>query len=533
VTEPAEPLPEGLVEALVDSDAYPADAGARSGVAHVQTHISHVFLTETRVYKLRKAVSPVFLDFTRRAVRNEDCVREVRLNRRLAPDVYLGIAPVEPAGAGFRVGRIAETLRPDGEHVVVMRRLADGRDALALLASGGLERSHLVAAAERIAAFHGEQRLGSPAPFTAAAWLERIDRPMRDNLSELSAHAGLRTEALGEAWRRVFAARTGLLEARRVAGLAVDGHGDLHLAHLWFESRPSEPLFVDCIEFSDDLRRIDAAADVAFLAMDLGYRGHAALAETFLAHYAEATDDYDLYGVVDLYAAYRAAVRAKVAALASDDAAIDPAQRGAAAASCARHVCFAERLLEGGGSGELILIAGSVGTGKSSVARALSDRVPAAVIASDRLRKRRAGLAPESPAPRGAALYETDRIEDTYRALLERAEPALAAGRRVVLDATWSARRHRAGALALAARLGVPAWLVHVDCEEATAETRVAERHRHRRGPSDAGPERVAKSRASFEAPDEWPDRFRLAFSTDAPDWQRRLPALLARLTGG
>jgi predicted kinase len=155
------------------------------------------------------------------------------------------------------------------------------------------------------------------------------------------------------------------------------------------------------------------------------------------------------------------------------------------------------------------------------------------VIASDRLRKRRAGLAPESPAPRGAALYETDRIEDTYRALLERAAPALAAGRRVVLDATWSARRHRAGALALAARLGVPAWLVHVDCEEATAETRVAERHRHRRGPSDAGPERVAKSRASFEAPDEWPDRFRLAFSTDAPDWQRRLPALLARLTGG
>jgi aminoglycoside phosphotransferase family enzyme/predicted kinase len=528
-----EPLPEGLVEALADAEAYPQDGGAAAGVAHIQTHISHVFLTETRVYKLRKAVSPVFLDFGRRLARNEDCVREVRLNRRLAPDVYLGIAPVEPTGAGFCVGAIGETLRPDREHVVVMRRLAEGGDALARLAGGGLERSHLEAAAERIAAFHLEHRLGRPAPFTPAAWLERIDRPMQDNLRELRAHAQVATLPLREAWRGAFAACSGPLEARRAAGLAVDGHGDLHLAHLWFESDASQPLFVDCIEFSDDLRRIDAASDVAFLTMDLTYRGNEALAESFLGHYAEATDDYDLYRVVDLYTAYRAAVRAKVAALASSDAAIEAQQRRAAEESCARHVSFAERRLAAAGRGALVLVGGSVGTGKSSVARALSDQFPAVVIASDRLRKRRAGLAPEDAAPEEAALYEPDRIDDTYRALLDRAAPALASGRRVLLDATWSARRHRSEALSLAARLGASAWFVQVGCAEATARARVTERQRRRHDASDAGPERVAKSRAAFEAPDEWPDASRLSISTEAEGWRQQLGALGAHFAVG
>jgi aminoglycoside phosphotransferase family enzyme/predicted kinase len=518
---------------VTEPGAYPEDAGATAGVAHIQTHISHVFLTETRVYKLRKAVSPVFLDFSRRRGRNEDCVREVQLNRRLAPDVYLGIAPVEPAATGLRVGPIGETLRPDCEHVVVMRRLAEGGDALTRLAEGGLKRSHLEAAAERIAAFHLEQRLGRPAPFTPAAWLERIDRPMRDNLTELRAHAQVAIEPLQEAWRRAFTACAGSLEARRAAGLAVDGHGDLHLAHLWFESDGSDPLFVDCIEFSEDLRRIDAASDVAFLTMDLTYRGHEALAESFLAHYAEASDDYDSYRVVDLYAAYRAAVRAKVAALASSDAAIEATQRSAAERSCARHVSLAERQLAAPGRGALVLVGGSVGTGKSSVARALSDQCPSLVIASDRLRKRRAGLVPEDAAPEGAVLYEPDRIDDTYRALLDRAAPALASGRQVLLDATWSARRHRADALSLAASLGASAWFVRVDCEEATARARVAERRLRRHDASDAGPERVAKSRASFEAPDEWPEASRLTFSTEAEDWPRQLRALGARLAVG
>ena len=186
----SEPLPERLVAALAEPVAYPADASARRGVTHVQTHISHVFLTAERVYKLRKAVSPGFLDFATRAARNTDCERELRLNRRLAPDVYLGVAPLEGGAAGYRVGGHSATEpRVAAEHVVVMRRLPAGGDALSLLARGALAPAHVLAAAARIAAFHRAEGLGAPAPWTREAWLARIDRPMRDNLVGLARDA--------------------------------------------------------------------------------------------------------------------------------------------------------------------------------------------------------------------------------------------------------------------------------------------------------------------------------------------------------
>ena len=178
-----EPLPEGLVAALASPAAYPADGSAARGVQHVQTHISHVFLTGERVYKLRKAVRPVFLDFGTRSARNADALRELHLNRRLAPDVYLGVAPVEAVGSGFRVGTIGEVIAGDVEHALVMRRLPEGRDALSLLAAGELGPAHLRAAAACIATLHRTHALGAPAPFSSAAWRARVDRPMQDNLA--------------------------------------------------------------------------------------------------------------------------------------------------------------------------------------------------------------------------------------------------------------------------------------------------------------------------------------------------------------
>jgi hypothetical protein len=539
VSAAAEPLPDGLVAALSAAAAYPSEPSA-GGVEHVQTHISHVFLVGERVYKLRKAVRLSFLDFGTLRARNADAFAEVRLNRRLAPDVYLGLAPVERAGAGWRVGALGEAPRPETENAVVMRRLPRGRDALALLAAGALGPLHLRAAAERIAAFHRAQGLGAPAPYAPAAWRERIDRPMQANLAALREHAAAArlhpadVDALDVAWRAGLAARRAVLERRRAEGRAVEGHGDLHLAHLWFEAGPEAPLFVDCVEFDVELRRIDAASDVAFLFMDLAYRGHRALGERWLSDYAEASGDAGLYEVVDLYAAYRAAVRAKVAALAAADREIDAAQRGAAAESAARHLALASSSLAPPPAGALVLVGGTVGVGKSTVAAALAEAGGAALFSSDRTRKRLAGLRPEaraSAAP-GAGLYTPEWHDRAYAALLEHAAPALRSGRTVVLDATWSERRRRATARELAHRLGAAAWLVRVDCAEATALARVEERARRGADPSDAGPEWVARSRSRFEPPDEWPDARRLVLATDAPDWRAALPALVARLAG-
>ena len=167
-----EDLPNGLVPGLCDRAAYVHDPDPVDGVATIQTHISHVFLTASRVYKLRKAVRLGFLDFGTRAVRNADCLRELTLNRRLAPDVYLGVAPVELDGTDVRVGAVGESVSSaDLEHCVVMRRLPSGRDAVSLIEHGEFGADPVDAITRVIVRFHERHRLGQPAPFSPEAWL--------------------------------------------------------------------------------------------------------------------------------------------------------------------------------------------------------------------------------------------------------------------------------------------------------------------------------------------------------------------------
>jgi aminoglycoside phosphotransferase family enzyme/predicted kinase len=539
-----EPLDAALAADLARPEAHPGDPRAAEGVEVVQTHLSLVFLTATRVAKVRKAVRLAFVDFGTRALRNADCLREVRLNRRLAPDVYLGVAPLLRGARGFEVGPVGEELTAGKggalpEHAVVMRRLRAGCDALSLLQHGALGPVHVDAVAGVLAEFHRRVGLGRPAPFDPAAWRDVLARPMAANFASLREPppAGVSGEQVERA-AELFAARLGeageRLEARRREGRAVDGHGDVHLQHVWFEAGPQAPLLVDCIEFDAALRRIDVASEVAFLAMDLSYRGRSDLAARFLRGYADAADDFGLFGVVDLHLAYRAAVRAKVAGLAARDAAIPPAQRAAAAESAGRHLALAEGFLTPARTGPLLLLCGTVGSGKSTAAAGLADRLEGAVVSSDRTRKRLAGLDPESRA--GAApdggIYTDAWNDRTYAALLERAVPVLASGRAALLDATFAAGAQRARARAFADAAGAPAWLVEVRCHERIARERLARRARAGRDASDAGPELLARSLERFESPDEWPADRRLLLQSDAPDFETQLAAAAERVRG-
>jgi hypothetical protein len=304
---------------------------------------------------------------------------------------------------------------------------------------------------------------------------------------------------------------------------------------VWFERDDAEPLAIDCIEFSERLRRIDAAAEVAFLAMDLGYRRATGLAARFLRRYARASDDFDLYAVVDYFASYRAAVRAKVASVAARDAAIPAEQRAQAAQSALRHLELAAQALAPRGAGALVLVGGVVGTGKSTAAEALADAVEGVVISSDRVRKREAGLAPtaRAGAPPGGGIYTREWSERVYAGLLSRAAPVAASGRVAILDATWATRAQRARAREAARALGVPLRWLETRCAEATALSRLAQRAAAGRDPSDAGPELYARSRAGFEplAPDE--GLAGEALDTGAAGWRedlaRRAATLCAR----
>jgi len=525
-----------LPEALARPSAYPSDSSASAGIEWVQTHLSHVFLTHDRVYKLRKAVDLGFLDFRRRAERNADCLREVRLNRRLAPDVYLGVAPIEPTGDSYRVGVVGESIDQEAlDHVVVMRRLPAGRDALSLLARGALHASHLDAVARRLARFHVEHGLGVPSPFPPETWLEAVCAPVRDTLERLAAAPGglLRRSSVERLRARSDSFATehrDAIEARRRAGRAVDGHGDVHLQHVWFEPGRAEPLLIDCIEFNDALRRIDGAAEIAFLAMDLRYRSRPRLAERFLRSYASERDDYDAYRLVDWFASYRAAVRALVAAQAAVDPSIGPDQREAAADSARRHLALALRLLGPRRGGALVVVAGVVGTGKSTVAGRLADAVGGVVIASDRVRKALRGLEPTDRGGAAAGLYAEGEKDAVYAALLDRAEPVLESGRVAVLDATYARERHRSAVLELASRYEVPMWILETRCDAETAIERLALRQASGRDPSDAGPALHARSGREFEPIRPVRGVEHRVLHTDAVSWRSDLRHVSAAL---
>lgn len=538
-----EPLDPSLLRALARPDAHPADPEvSRAPITHVQTHLSHVFLTHSRVYKLHKAVDLGFVCFATRAQRNRDSLRELRLNRRLSPDVYLGLAPLLPTGDGrparrpiWRVGPLRNSLARDArgrpyEHVVVMRRLPAGRDLRTLLDRGRARPDQIDAIARRVAEFHAASRLSHPVRTTPETWLACVRRPILDNVTSLGESARRSAELA----RVVSARRLDALRATTEAALhrlapvlvqrlrerrPVDGHGDLHLEHVWFEADDAQPLLIDCLEFRDDLRRIDPASEVAFLAMDLAYRGERRLAERFLRRYAEAADDFGLYALVDLFVSYRAAVRAKVAAVAACDEAIPQAQRRAAIASVKRHLALGSRALRQRVPGAVVLTCGVVGTGKSSVARALGDALDAPVIATDRVRKSGARHRP---------VYASRARNAVYDALLARAACVVDAGRCVVLDATFDTASRRAKVLRFARARAAPVFLVETRCAPAITRARLAARLAAGGDPSDAGPAFHAVHAARFHAPIEWPREQRAVVHTDVP-WRTAVRAIAAR----
>jgi predicted kinase len=261
--------------------------------------------------------------------------------------------------------------------------------------------------------------------------------------------------------------------------------------------------------------------------MDLRYRGRNDLAERFLAGYARECDDYGLYRLVDFYESYRAAVRSKVAMLASRDAGIAPAQREAAAHSAEAHLALAEACLRERPPGAVILMCGVIGSGKTTVAAALAEQTGGVIVSSDRMRKRIAGPAPTERGAGGgkplAGIYDEDTSDRVYAGLAERALPVALSGRTAILDASFAREKRRRQLRAWAEDHGFTTLLVEVRCSPEEATRRLARRETAGRDPSDAGPSLHAWSVEYFEPTDEWPADRRIAVESDAPDWRATL----------
>ena len=416
--------------------------GPDGGAAVAETHSGVVFFTGDRAYKLKKPLDLGFLDFRERAARKLACHREVELNRRLAPDVYLGVADV---------------LGPDGqpcEHLVVMRRLPDSRRLSALAAAGEPVSDGLRQLARVLAAFHAA---AATAPeIDAAAGRDALAARWEANAAEMVPFTG-RVFGPGLAGRvitlarRYLAGRAPLFAARVAAGRARDGHGDLLADDIFLLN--DGPRVLDCLDFDDSRRWDDVLADVAFLAMDLERLGRPELAGEFLAAYREFSGDNWPASLAHHHIAYRAQVRAKVTALAAGQAG-EGTPRGAQAARAAAGLLeLSARHLEAG-QVRLILVGGLPGTGKSTLAARVAGELGAVLLRTDELRKQLAGLDPATPAPAafGQGLYTPEMTVATYRELLGRARVALGAGETVVADASWHDPAWRAQATAVAAQ---------------------------------------------------------------------------------
>jgi len=456
-------------------------------VAVRETHIGVVFLVGEVAYKLKKPVRTTFLDFSTPQRRREACQREVELNRRLAPDVYLGVAEVTGVDG-----------RPC-DHLVVMRRMPEDRRLATLLDTDAPVEDSVRQLARMLAAFHA--RAHRNPEITAEGGRDALRARWADHFTELRRfHRTVLDDALMAELENLalgfLEGREPLLTARQHAGRIVDGHGDLLTADIF--CLDDGPRMLDCLEFDDRLRYLDGLDDAAFLAMDVEYRGAAELAARFLDWYAEFAGDPAPPTLRHHYIAYRALIRARVACLRSeqDNGPMQESSREEAhgyAAIAARHLRA--------GQIQLVLVGGLPGTGKTTMSTALAGQLGMVVLSSDRIRKELHGITPDrsAAAPYHQGLYSPAATERTYTEMLTRAARCLAQGESVVLDASWTSAPRRAAAAELAH--SAHAAFVALEC---TAPPEVsAQRLRQRIGSLSDANEAISREMAAHADP--WP----------------------------
>lgn len=410
-----------LIQSLLDPARYPHPAGP---VELMETHISWVLLAGDYAYKFKKPLVLPFVDYGTVDRRRACCEAELRINRRYAPDTYLAVVDF------------------DGEPAVQMRRFAEDDRLDHLCARGKLTPDHLADLARRLAAFQAaaavaelSQRFGEPAQVLAPA-LENFDE-----LERLLPDEAARLTRL-KAWTQAeHAARRDAFARRKAAGRVRECHGDLHLGNLvLLDGRPTP---FDAIEFNDDFRWIDVAAEIAFTWLDLLDHGQPGLAAWFLNEWLLWSGDYDALAVLRFYAVYRAMVRAKVAAIQGKET------------EAAEYLAMAEALTAPPPA-RLTITFGLSGSGKTTAAKALllADGQAATIrLRSDVERKRLFGLAPDAAS--GGNIYGPEATVRTYDHLRVLAETILADGWPVLVDAAFLKRAERDDFRALAAKLGI------------------------------------------------------------------------------
>jgi aminoglycoside phosphotransferase family enzyme/predicted kinase len=502
-----------LIRAMLEPGFYPHKPDS---VELRQTHISYALLAGDHVYKIKKPVRFPFLDYSGLEQRRHFCFEEVRLNRRLAPTVYLDVIAIVKKKKQFSFGDSRDKVDGICEYAVVMRRLSEDRFLDRLLRDGNARPADLNPIAEKLAGFY------AAAPTDRASYYgspELIRSNLEKTLQEAEPYIGESLTA--DEFRSIqryqdhfLTENRNLMMTRAKEGRVREGHGDLRAEHICLEP---EPVIFDCIEFNEEFRYCDAASEIAFLAMDLDFLGAPMPAEHFVASFQDLTNDPDLLRLLPLYKSYRACVRGKVETLKSREPEVSEEERLDAKRRARRYFHLAHRYASGPCPPALAIVCGMAGSGKSTVARSLGARTGYQILNSDVVRKQLAGisLTTRSTEEYGEGLYSESFNERTYDALLRKAEECLKAGTGVIVDATFQDPGHRRQFVELATRLQLPLLFVECRATEQKIIDRLTKRRQTPGAVSDATVEVYLRQRDEFVPLTEIPESIRLIVSAE------------------
>jgi len=487
-----------ILKSLMHPSAYPVFTGT---VELIQTHVSWIFLTDTHAFKLKKPVNFGFLDFSTVDLRHFFCLEELRLNRRLSPDIYEAVVKLReaPEGAAFHgSGTIID-------YAVMMKRLPADRMLDRLVDSGEATPEDMKNVASVIGRFHSE---AETSPYISAFgsieqilfnWLENFEQLLQFTKTTIPVDD---LEVI-KSWVATFTESNRQLFTRRVEnGFIRECDGDLHLENICLVG--DTPYIFDCIEFNERFRFCDTAADIAFLLMDLDFHNRSDLSEVVISSYLAESGDLELTELIDFYKVYRAVVRGKVESFRLNDDGISSEDKHLAERRAISYFRLARGYIERVRlPPTLFITCGTTGCGKSTLAGELSFELGIKSINSDFIRKKIARIPPETAVHEDyrQGLYADSVSENTYRELERMAGDELARGNSVIVDAGFRNASGRGRFAALAAKQHARFIILSLSCDEREQQKRLVTRSAEGASVSDGRIELLEQQKSDFERP--------------------------------
>ncbi len=441
-----------LIQQMLQSGFYPHSV--IEPIQLIQTHISYVLLTGDYVYKLKKPVNFGFLDFSTPDKRQHFCHEELRLNQRGAPELYLEVLPIAQAEKQYQLGGAGQPV----EYALKIRQFPQEALFISMFEQGHLGEANLEELGRVLAQYHAKAE--TSARIRSFGEVPQVRAALDENYEQTEKYIGSQqTQPQFDETKQYtddfFAQRPGLFTSRVQNNWIRECHGDLHLGNIccWQD----KILLFDCIEFNEQFRFVDVMFDVAFIVMDLEARQRKDLGNAFLNTYVEQTGDWEGLQVLPLYLSRQAYVRAKVNSFLLNDPAVPDAKKQEARATAAHYYHLAWQYTKPR-QGQLILMSGLSGSGKSTIARQLARKLTAIYIRSDAVRKHLGGIPLTERG--GTNLYTDEMSQQTYGRLLELGIVLATQGFPVILDAKYDRQQLRLEAIAKAQSHHLPLQII-------------------------------------------------------------------------